>query len=191
MKKPNKSNKVKRCSWASTSEDFFDYHDNEWGRPVEDDQSIFERLCLESFQSGLSWRTILNKRQGFRKAFSGFEVEKVARFSSAKIEKLLEDASIVRHRGKIEAAVNNAKQCKALIKEFGSLDQYFREMLPLKKEKVYGAGETTSSKRISKDLKKRGFKFLGPTTVYSFMQAQGYVNDHEKSCFVYKEVELG
>lgn len=181
--------KTTRCSWAETSEDFFEYHDTEWARAAFDDQSVFERLCLESFQSGLSWRTILNKRDGFRKAFSNFSVDKVARFTEAKVNKLLDDLSIVRHRGKIEATINNAKHSKALIKEFGSLDQYFRQMLPAKKEKVYGAGETLTSKAISKDLKKRGFKFLGPTTVYSFMQAQGYVNDHEKSCFVYDEVE--
>ena len=152
-------------------------------------RAFLRGFALKAFNLDLAGAQSSINEMVFRKAFSNFSVDKVARFTEAKINKLLDDPSIVRHRGKIEATINNAKHSKALIKEFGSLDQYFSSDAASQKEKVYGAGETLTSKAISKDLKKRGFKFLGPTTVYSFMQAQGYVNDHEKTCFVYDEVE--
>lgn len=173
-----------RCSWCGVTPEFFPYHDEEWGYPVADDQRLFEKLCLESFQSGLSWRTILAKRENFRKAFKQFDFNKVARFTEKDVERLLQDAGIVRHRGKIEAVINNAARCKELIKERGSLAAYVWSYEP--DANTLGKPQTQSvsdaSKAMSKDLKKRGWKFVGPTTVYAFMQAMGLINDHVEDC---------
>lgn len=173
-----------RCSWCGVTPEFFPYHDEEWGYPVADDQRLFEKLCLESFQSGLSWRTILAKRENFRKAFKQFDFNKVARFAEKDVERLLQDAGIVRHRGKIEAVINNAQRCKELIKEQGSLAAYVwsYEPDPTTLGKPQTESVSDASKAMSKDLKKRGWKFVGPTTVYAFMQAMGLINDHTEDC---------
>ena len=177
-----------RCSWAGDYE--ASYHDTEWGFPVKDDMRLFEKICLESFQSGLSWRTILMKRDNFRAAFAGFDFNKMAEFDDSDVERLVQDAGIVRHRGKIEAVINNAKQAQKIVEEFGSLARYFWQFEP---ENGDNQGEaipatTEESVKLSKDLKKRGWKFVGPTTVYAFMQAMGMVNDHAVDCFLYEEV---
>lgn len=172
-----------RCSWCSVTEEYIDYHDKEWGFPVDDDQRLFEKLCLESFQSGLSWRTILSKRENFRKAFKKFDFNKVAKFTETDVEKLLQNEGIVRHRGKIEAVINNAKCAQALRKEKGSLSAYFWSFEPNEEvAEPQTASTSEESKAIAKDLKKRGWKFVGPTTIYAFMQAMGLVNDHAKEC---------
>jgi DNA-3-methyladenine glycosylase I len=178
-----------RCGWAGSDELYRTYHDNEWGRPVTDDDRLFEKLCLEGFQSGLSWITILRKRENFRKAFHGFAIGKVARMDEADIERLLLDAGIVRHRGKIASTINNARRALELQAEFGSLAAYLWGFEPEREESrgQVSAGnipsETEASKRLSKDLRKRGWSFVGPTTVYAFMQAMGLVNDHVDNCF--------
>lgn len=178
-----------RCKWCTSSKDYIDYHDNEWGHPVYDDNRLFEKICLESFQSGLSWRTILTKRENFRKAFKKFDFKKVAKFSDKDVEKLLENEGIVRHRGKIEATINNAKMAKLIVKEFGSLSEYFWSFKPEKKRNNFKLVSTSNeSIALSKDLKKRGWKFVGPTTVYAFMQAMGLVNDHAKDCYIRKNI---
>lgn len=173
-----------RCGWCAASPDYVDYHDKEWGFPVDDDRRLFEKLCLESFQSGLSWRTILTKRENFRTAFENFEFAEVARFDDSDVARLLEDAGIVRHRGKIEAVINNAKRAVELVEEEGSLAAYFWRYEP--PEEGLAAPQSVSiseeSKALAKDLKRRGWKFVGPTTVYAFMQAMGLVNDHEVGC---------
>ncbi len=181
----------KRCSWCSASPDYIDYHDNEWGFPVDDDRRLFEKICLESFQSGLSWRTILAKRENFRKAFHNFDFNKVARFTQRDINRLLKDKGIVRHRGKIEATINNAKRACEMVKQEGSLAAFFwrYEPDPKKQEKPQTVSTTDESVALSKELKKRGWKFVGPTTVYAFMQAMGLVNDHVKDCIGWKKVE--
>jgi DNA-3-methyladenine glycosylase I len=180
----------KRCEWASSHSDYFDYHDEDWGKPEENDHMVFEKLSLELFQSGLSWRTILNKRENFRKAFIGFDIPKVSRFSEPQIAKLLKDEGIVRHRGKIEAVIGNAKEAKKLIKEYGSLNHYFWSFEALEaKNNRSDIGKTETSTLISRDLKKRGWRFVGPTTVYSFMQSLGIVNDHDRECFRYPQIE--
>lgn len=166
-----------RCFWCLSTPEYIAYHDHEWGYPVHDDIRLFEKLSLEGFQSGLSWLTILKKRENFRKAFKQFDFNKVARFKEQDVERLLKDVGIVRHRGKIEAVINNAKLAKELIKEVGSLAEYFWSF------------HGQDFKVISKDLKKRGWKFVGPTTVYAFMQAMGMVNDHAKECAIYSKVE--
>ena len=173
-----------RCAWADTQELFVPYHDAEWGVPVHDDRLLFEMLNLEGAQAGLSWLTILRKRDGYRRAFDNFEVEKVARYGDAKRAALLADAGIVRHRQKINAVIENAKAALAVQRELGSLDAYlcqFVDGTPI----VDGAknGGEAASKAMSKDLKKRNFAFVGPTTCYAFMQAVGLVNDHEPRCF--------
>lgn len=186
-----------RCWWCAQAPEYVEYHDREWGFPVRDDVRLFEKLCLEGFQSGLSWLTILRKREAFRKAFKGFEIARVARFTEKDVKRLLEDASIVRHRGKIESTVNNACRAVELAKEFGSLAAYFWRFEPApesRPEILTGdvlAGLTTSPEavRLSKDLKKRGWRFVGPTTVYAFMQAMGLVNDHLAGCHVREHVE--
>jgi DNA-3-methyladenine glycosylase I len=180
-----------RCGWTGAAPEFLEYHDKEWGFPVKDDTRLFEKLCLEGFQSGLSWRTILVKRENFRKAFKGFDIAKVARFTEKDVERLLQDEGIVRHRGKIEAVINNAKQAKLLIKEKGSLAHYFwqYEPDPSSLPAPQSLSKSEVSETISKDLKKRGWKFVGPTTVYSFMQAMGMINDHVESCVIRKKVE--
>ena len=174
-----------RCRWCAAAPEFFAYHDAEWGFPVGDDRRLFEKLCLEGFQSGLSWRTILAKRENFRAAFRDFDVEKVARFSARDVERLLKDEGIVRHRGKIEAVINNAKRMRELIKSEGSLAAYVWRYEPKAAPKT-GEIVSTSPESIalSKDLKKRGWSFVGPTTVYAFMQAMGLVNDHAEACVI-------
>ena len=173
-----------RCRWCGAAPEFLDYHDNEWGFPVDDDRRLFEKLCLESFQSGLSWRTILAKRENFRRAFANFDIDKVAGFDEQDVERLLQDEGIVRHRGKIEAVINNAKRAQELVKTQGSLAVFFWRYEP--KTETLAEPQTAStsdeSVALSKALKKMGWKFVGPTTVYAFMQAMGLINDHAKAC---------
>jgi len=177
-----------RCSWSTATELYEQYHDSEWGYPVDDDQRLFEKICLEGFQSGLSWLTILNKRENFRKAFKQFDFNKVARFTEKDVERLLGDAGIVRHRGKIEATINNAKCAKVLVKEEGSLAAFFWRYEPEGHALSSPLPSTTpESVALSKELKKRGWKFVGPTTVYAFMQAMGLVNDHAADCVFRKK----
>ncbi len=179
-----------RCRWGADDGIYADYHDKEWGRPVTDDTRLFEKICLEGFQAGLSWLTILKKRDNFRKAFKGFDFEKVARFNEASVQRLLKDAGIVRHQGKIRSTINNAKQAIVLRDEFGSLSDYFWTFEPDAKERpkrmTYAAlnemTESKASRALSKDLKKREWTFVGPTTAYAFMQAMGLVNDHLEGC---------
>ncbi len=180
-----------RCHWCSAAPEFIAYHDKEWGFPVDNDQRLFEKLCLEGFQSGLSWRTILAKRENFRAAFHGFDIDRVARFTKRDVERLLKDAGIVRHRGKIEAAINNAGQARQLIEEEGSLAAFFWRHEPDAGQLPSPQSVSTSAVSIalSKDLKKRGWKFVGPTTVYAFMQAMGLINDHVEDCIVRDKVE--
>ncbi|MGB3832215.1 MAG: DNA-3-methyladenine glycosylase I [Mesorhizobium sp.] len=186
-----------RCFWHGNLPDYLHYHDHEWGRPVNDDRRLFEKICLEGFQSGLSWLTILRKRDNFREAFEGFDFERVARFGEADVERLLADAGIVRHRGKIVSTVNNAKRARELADEAGSLAAFFwrYEPGPDQRPEIVDlahlrANPTTAvSVRLSKDLKKRGWSFVGPTTVYAFMQAMGLVNDHLEGCKCRAEVE--
>jgi DNA-3-methyladenine glycosylase I len=177
----------RRCAWANTQELFAPYHDEEWGVPVHDDRLLFEMLNLEGAQAGLSWLTILKKREGYRNAFANFDAQKVARFSDAKQAKLLTDAGIVRHRQKIAAVVTNAKAGLRLQRELGSLDAYVWRFVggsPIVSGLANG-GEAIAAE-MSKDLKRRGFAFVGPTTCYAFMQAVGLVNDHEPDCFRFK-----
>lgn len=180
-----------RCGWCAAAPEFFDYHDREWGFPVDDDRRLFEKLCLESFQSGLSWRTILAKRENFRKAFKNFDFNKVARFTEKDVERLLGDEGIVRHRGKIEAVINNAQRAQELVKQEGSIAAYIwrHEPAPQKGQAPQSASTSETSKALAKDLKKRGWKFVGPTTVYAFMQAMGLINDHLEDCKSRSEVD--
>jgi DNA-3-methyladenine glycosylase I len=180
-----------RCRWCGAAPEFLHYHDTEWGFPVADDRRLFEKLCLEGFQSGLSWRTILAKRENFRAAFHGFDFERVARMGARDVERLLKDTGIVRHRGKIEAVINNAKRMKELVKRDGSLAAYVwrYEPDPGSLGKPQTASTSAESVALSKDLLKRGWKFVGPTTVYAFMQAMGLVNDHVEGCVIRAEAE--
>ena len=180
-----------RCRWCDAAPEFFDYHDTEWGFPVSDDQRLFEKLCLEGFQSGLSWRTILAKRENFRKAFHNFDFNRIARFTQRDVNRLLKDAGIVRHRGKIEAVINNAKRAQELVEREGSLAAYIWQYEPDKKRlaKPQTASTSVESIALSKDLKKQGWKFVGPTTVYAFMQAMGLINDHVENCVIRAKVE--
>jgi DNA-3-methyladenine glycosylase I len=186
---------VKRCSWCEGNDLYLDYHDKEWGVPVHDDRKHFEFLVLESFQAGLSWLTILNKRENFRKAFDGFDPNKVAKYNTRKITTLLKDKGIIRNRMKIEATINNAKRFLEVQKKFGSFDKYIWGFTDHKSKinswkKLSQIPATTKlSDEISKDLKKRGFKFVGSTTIYAHLQAIGLVNDHLVSCFRYKELK--
>ncbi|MGS1095056.1 DNA-3-methyladenine glycosylase I [Aquamicrobium terrae] len=188
---------VDRCFWHGNLPDYIHYHDHEWGRPVADDRRLFEKICLEGFQSGLSWLTILRKRENFREAFSGFDFERVAGFTEADVERLLGNAGIVRHRGKIVSTINNARRARELADEAGSLAAWFWKFEPAPEERPavvdlahLRANPTTAvSTRISKELKKRGWSFVGPTTVYAFMQAMGMVNDHIEGCACRAEVE--
>ncbi len=181
----------RRCAWGASTPDYMAYHDHEWGRPVTDDVRLFEKICLEGFQSGLSWLTILRKRENFRKAFAGFDFHKVARFNEKDVKRLLADAGIIRHRGKIEATINNAARAVELERERGSLAAYFWEYEPeAKKREVFAIpSQTPESVTLSKDLKKRGWKFVGSTTCYAFMQAMGLTNDHHPGCWCHKEAE--
>ncbi len=188
---------MQRCWWPGEDALYLAYHDDEWGRPVKDDRRLFEKLCLEGFQSGLSWLTILRKREAFRRAFAGFDFEEVARFGPRDVERLLADASIVRHRGKIEASIHNAQRACELVEQEGSLARYFWRFEPpiterparLTREALVAMPTSPTSTRMAKDLKKRGFRFFGPTTAYAFMQAMGIVNDHVEECFARAEVE--
>lgn len=179
-----------RCKWCGAAPEFLAYHDKEWGFPVDDDQRLFEKLCLESFQSGLSWRTILAKRDNFRRAFEQFDFYKVAEFTERDVERLLLDEGIVRHRGKIEAVINNARCAKVLVEKEGSLAAFFWSYEPDPNSLVEPQTASTSeaSVALSKALKKMGWKFVGPTTAYAFMQAMGLINDHAKGCVVRERV---
>ncbi len=173
-----------RCRWCAAAPEFEAYHDHEWGFPVGDDIRLFEKLCLESFQSGLSWRTILAKRENFRRAFDGFDFHRMARFGERQVARLLQDEGIVRHRGKIEAVIHNAGRAVDLQAEHGTLAAYFWRYEAGRAADPQTASTSTESVALSKDLKKRGWKFVGPTTVYAFMQAMGLVNDHAPGCVV-------
>ncbi len=172
-----------RCQWCGGAPEFLQYHDEEWGFPVADDRRLFEKLCLESFQSGLSWRTILAKRENFRNAFADFDFHVVCKMGQDDVARLLENKGIVRHRGKIEAVINNAKCAAEMAEEVGSLAAYFWSFEPTNNQKEPQTASTSeTSQHLSKDLKKRGWKFVGPTTVYAFMQAMGMINDHAHFC---------
>lgn len=186
-----------RCSWHGNLPDYLRYHDEEWGRPVDDDRRLFEKLCLEGFQAGLSWLTILRKRDNFRDAFANFDFETVARFTDKDVERLLGDAGIIRHGGKIRSTINNARRAIEMREKEGSLAAYFWRHEPAADDRpsridraTIAANPTTAiSTGISKDLKKRGWTFVGPTTIYAFMQAMGLVNDHIEGCFCRDAVE--
>lgn len=188
---------LQRCPWPGSDALYRHYHDREWGRPVTSDTRLFEKICLEGFQSGLSWITILRKRERFREVFFGFDIPRVAAMDEADIVRLLADPGIIRHRGKIEATINNARRALEVQAEFGSLAAYFwgfethPEHRPsdMSWEAVRAMAQTQASQALSKDLRKRGFKFVGPTTCYAFMQAMGLVNDHVEGCFCRAEVE--
>jgi len=188
---------VVRCFWGDSAPEYRAYHDTEWGFPIADDRRLFEKLCLEGFQSGLSWLTILRKRDGFRRAFADFDFARVAKFGAKDVERLLTDASIVRHRGKIEATVNNAQRALELVEEEGSLAAFVWRFEPepssrpkrLTWEALLKMGETPESRALAKELKRRGWRFVGPTTVYAFMQAMGLVNDHLHGCDASEPVE--
>jgi DNA-3-methyladenine glycosylase I len=181
---------VRRCSWCGEDPLYVAYHDNEWGFPVADDRRLFEKICLEGFQSGLAWITILRKRESFREAFHGFDVERVASMGERDVQRLLGNAGIVRHRGKIESTINNAKRARELASEHGSLAAYFWSHEPrastrpkrVTSETLAGMATSPESVALAKDLKKRGWSFVGPTTMYAFMQAMGLVNDHVHAC---------
>jgi DNA-3-methyladenine glycosylase I len=172
------------------------YHDEEWGRPVTDDNRLFEKICLEGFQAGLSWLTILRKREAFRKGFAGFDIDRVAKFTARDVTRLLADAGIVRHRGKIESTINNAARAREVRAEFGSLAKYVWQFEPparsrprrISREILMAIATTPESIALSRDLRKRGWTFVGPTTIYAFMQAMGLVNDHVHDCFVGREL---
>ena len=180
-----------RCQWCGAAPEFLAYHDTEWGFPVDDDRRLFEKLSLESFQSGLSWRTILAKRENFRAAFHDFDFDRIARFTQRDVVRLLKDEGIVRHRGKIEAVITNARQAREFVKREGSLAAVIWRYEPDSKHLAKPQTVSTSAAAIalSKDLKKLGWKFVGPTTVYAFMQAMGLINDHVADCVVRSKVE--
>lgn len=187
-----------RCFWVPEDDDLYrDYHDREWGRPVADDARLFEKICLEGFQAGLSWRTILAKRDNFRAAFADFDLDAVSRFGASDVERLAADAGIVRHRGKIQATINNAQRALEVVEEWGSLGAYIWSFAPDPATRPFRLDPATlktmsirpESEALAKDLKRRGWKFVGPTTAYAFMQAMGLVNDHEKDCFAREEVQ--
>ena len=180
-----------RCHWCGAAPEFLDYHDTEWGFPVSDDHRLFEKLSHESFQSGLSWRTILAKRDNFRAAFHDFDFDRIARFTQRDVDRLLKDKGIVRNRGKIEAVINNARQAQELVKREGSLAAFIWRYEPDKEQLAEPQSASTSAESIalSKDLKKLGWKFIGPTTVYAFMQAMGLLNDHVEKCSIRTQVE--
>jgi DNA-3-methyladenine glycosylase I len=185
---------VNRCRWAGNDEKMISYHDIEWGTPVHDDQLLFEFLILEGAQAGLSWSTILNRRENYKKAFDNFDYKKIAKYSEKKIEELMNNEGIIRNRLKITATVINAKAFLEIQIEFGSFDKYIWKFVNYKtvdnkfKELSELPSKTEQSEQMSKDLKKRGFKFVGPTICYAFMQAVGMVNDHVQNCFRYEEI---
>jgi DNA-3-methyladenine glycosylase I len=180
----------RRCAWCRSSEDYVAYHDHEWGIPVREDRTLFEKVSLEGFQAGLSWLTILRKRENFRRAFANFEIERVARFTGHDVRRLMNDAGIVRHRGKIESAINNAQRCLELIDDRGSLSAYVWTFQPAPASRpnkvtwrvLSRMGPPPEAVALSKDLRKRGWTFVGPTTMYAFMQAMGLVDDHVDGC---------
>jgi DNA-3-methyladenine glycosylase I len=178
-----------RCRWSGGAPDFPHYHDTEWGFPVDDDFRLFEKLSLEGFQSGLSWRTILTKRENFRAAFHGFDFNKIARYTPRDVERLLKNEGIIRHRGKIEAVINNARCARQMIKDEGSLAAFLWRYEADKDTQPQTAPTSVKSIALSKELKKRGWKFVGPTTMYAFMQAMGLVNDHVEDCVIRSKVE--
>jgi DNA-3-methyladenine glycosylase I len=180
-----------RCRWCAAAPEFLGYHDTEWGFPVGDDQRLFEKLSLEGFQSGLSWRTILAKRENFRAAFHGFDFDRVARFTQRDVDRLLKDEGIVRHRGKIAAVINNAQRARDLVKREGSLAAFVWRYDPDAKQlaKPQTASTSAESIALSKELKRQGWTFVGPTTVYAFMQAMGLINDHVEDCVIRSKVE--
>jgi DNA-3-methyladenine glycosylase I len=188
---------IQRCWWCGDDELYVAYHDREWGFPVADDRRLFEKVCLEGFQAGLSWLTILRKREAFREGFANFEFERVAKFKARDVLRLLGNAGIVRHRGKIESTINNAQRAQELAAEFGSLAAYFWRWEPapsvrphrITREVLAGMPVSAESTALSKDLKKRGWSFVGPTTVYAFMQAMGLVNDHLEGCYCRAGIE--
>jgi DNA-3-methyladenine glycosylase I len=181
---------VTRCVWCRATPAYQDYHDQEWGFPVHDDRRLFEKICLEGFQAGLSWLTILNKRESFRRGFAEFDMDQVAKFGDTETKRLLLDAGIVRHRGKIASTINNAERAQELRQEFGSLGAYFWQFEPahdtrphqITRQTMSGITTSPESIALSKDLRKRGWSFVGPTTMYAFMQAMGLVNDHIEGC---------
>ena len=181
---------VVRCVWCRATPHYQHYHDREWGVPVHNDERLFEKICLEGFQAGLSWLTILNKREAFRRAFADFDMDEVARFDESDVKRLVLDAGIVRHRGKITSTINNAQRAQALRQEFGSLAAYFWTFEPpatsrpnqITPQTMHGVTTSPESIALSKDLRKRGWSFVGPTTMYAFMQAMGIVNDHLEGC---------
>jgi DNA-3-methyladenine glycosylase I len=181
---------VIRCWWCGDDPLYVEYHDSEWGRPVTDDNRLYEKVCLEGFQAGLSWITILRKREAFRKAFHRFDIDRVARMTGRDVERLLQNADIVRHRGKIASAINNAKRARELREECGSLVEYFSRWRPdaasrparITRDALQKMAITPESTALSKDLRRRGWTFVGPTTMYAFMQAVGLVNDHVEDC---------
>jgi DNA-3-methyladenine glycosylase I len=172
---------VARCAWGDSAPDYRPYHDEEWGRPVTDDVRLFEKLCLEGFQSGLSWLTILRRREAFRAAFAGFDFHRVAGFDERDVERLLGDAGIIRHRGKIEATINNAGRAVEMVEAEGSIAAFVWAYEP-GSTRAGLESETAESRALAKELKRRGWRFVGPTTVYAFMQAMGLVNDHLEGC---------
>ncbi len=184
------SSHTTRCAWCQASASYQYYHDTEWGFPVKDERRLFEKICLEGFQAGLSWLTILNKREAFRAGFANFEMARVAQFDAADAQRLVLDAGIVRHRGKIASTINNARRALALQQEFGSLAAYFWRYEPvpssrpalITRQTLNGVTTSPESTAMSKDLRKRGWSFVGPTTLYAFMQAMGLVNDHLEGC---------
>ena len=182
-----------RCWWCGDDPMYVDYHDTEWGLPVGDDRRLFEKVCLEGFQAGLSWLTILRKREAFREVFDDFDIERVSRFSARRIDRLVADARIIRHRGKIESAVQNAKRALEMIDEFGSLASFFWQYEPERGKPLRGRDQieskTEESTAMSKALKRRGWRFVGPTTCYALMQAMGMVNDHLTGCHAWDQVE--
>jgi DNA-3-methyladenine glycosylase I len=190
---------VTRCWWCLGNDLYERYHDAEWGRPVADDRTLFEKVCLEAFQSGLSWLTILRKREGFRAAFESFDFEAVSSYDERDVERLMNDAAIVRNRAKIEATINNARRCLELVEERGSLAAHVWSFEPdpstrprsLDWAALTGLGVDPAAKALAKDLKRRGWSFVGPTTLYSFMEAMGVVNDHVTACDLRDEVEAG
>ncbi len=180
-----------RCRWCGAAPEFLAYHDDEWGFPVTDDHRLFEKLSLEGFQSGLSWRTILAKRDNFRAAFHDFDFDRIARFTQRDVDRLLKNDGIVRHRGKIEAVINNAHRARELVRREGSLAAYLWRFEPDPEQTAAPQTVSTSAESValSKELKKQGWKFVGPTTVYAFMQAMGLVNDHVEGCVTQAKVE--
>ncbi len=187
----------RRCFWCVGDPLYEAYHDREWGRPVDDDRRLFEKLCLEGFQAGLSWRIILGKRENFRRAFAGFDFERLAGWGEAEIARLLRDPGIVRHRGKIAATLENARRACALVEEAGSLAAFFWRFEPdpagrparIDRRTLAGLTSCPEARRLARELRRRGWRFLGPTTVYAFMQAMGMVNDHLEGCAFRPEIE--